>query len=229
MKAMIFAAGLGSRLKPLTDTMPKALVPIAGHPMLEHVILKLKAAGFTEIVINIHHFGEQILDFLEANENFGLIIHISDERDLLLDTGGGIKKARSFFENSDEPFLIHNVDILSDVNLKELYDYHLRSGAVATLLASQRKTSRYLLFDTDKRLCGWINKDTEQVKPEGFQYDSFSLSGICIQWYPCTFARHFSMDDLSLMGWKILYHGFLSCHLPASKLWWLLDRKVASD
>ena len=183
MKAMIFAAGLGSRLKPLTDTMPKALVPIAGHPMLEHVILKLKAAGFTEIVINIHHFGEQILDFLEANENFGLIIHISDERDLLLDTGGGIKKARSFFENSDEPFLIHNVDILSDVNLKELYDYHLRSGAVATLLASQRKTSRYLLFDTDKRLCGWINKDTEQVKPEGFQYDSslyqeYAFSGI---------------------------------------------------
>lgn len=87
MKAMIFAAGLGSRLKPLTDTMPKALVPIAGHPMLEHVILKLKAAGFTEIVINIHHFGEQILDFLEANENFGLIIHISDERDLLLNGG----------------------------------------------------------------------------------------------------------------------------------------------
>ena len=156
MKAMIFAAGLGSRLKPLTDTMPKALVPIAGRPMLEHVILKLKAAGFTEIVINIHHFGEQILDFLKANENFGLIIHISDERDLLLDTGGGVKKARSFFENSDEPFLIHNVDILSDVNLKDLYDYHLQSGAVATLLASQRKTSRYLLFDAGKRLCGWM-------------------------------------------------------------------------
>lgn len=92
MKAMIFAAGLGSRLKPLTDTMPKALVPIAGRPMLEHVILKLKAAGFTEIVINIHHFGEQILDFLKANENFGLIIHISDERDLLLDTGGELRK-----------------------------------------------------------------------------------------------------------------------------------------
>lgn len=123
---MIFAAGLGSRLKPLTDTMPKAMVPIAGHPMLEHVILKLKAAGFTEIVINIHHFGDQILDFLKVNENFGLTIHISDERDLLLDTGGGVKKARSFFENSDEPFLIHNVDILSDVNLKELYDYHYR-------------------------------------------------------------------------------------------------------
>ena len=184
MKAMIFAAGLGSRLKPLTNTMPKALVPIAGRPMLEHVILKLKASGFTEIVINIHHFGEQILDFLKANHNFGLIIHISDERELLLDTGGGIRKARSFFDNSDEPFLIHNVDILSDMNLKELYDFHLQqNGVVATLLASRRKTSRYLLFDTDQRLCGWINKDTEQVKPESFQYDrslyqEYAFSGI---------------------------------------------------
>lgn len=171
MKAMIFAAGLGSRLKPLTDTMPKALVPVAGRPMLEHVILKLKASGFTEIVINIHHFGEQIIDFLKANNDFGLTLHISDERDLLLDTGGGIRKARRFFENSDEPFLVHNVDILSDMNLKELYDFHLRNGSVATLLASRRKTSRYLLFDAEQRLCGWINKDTGQVRPEGFLYD----------------------------------------------------------
>ncbi|MDD3038212.1 nucleotidyltransferase family protein [Bacteroides sp.] len=183
MKAMIFAAGLGTRLKPLTDTMPKALVPIAGRPMLEYVILKLKASGFTEIVINIHHFGDQILDFLKANQNFGLIIHISDERDFLLDTGGGIKKARPFFENSDEPFLIHNVDILSDINLKELYDYHIQKDSVATLLASRRKTSRYLLFDEEKKLCGWINKDTEQVKPEGFYYDEtlyreYAFSGI---------------------------------------------------
>lgn len=94
------------------------------RPMLEHVILKLKASGFTEIVINIHHFGEQIIDFLKANNDFGLTLHISDERDLLLDTGGGIRKARRFFENSDEPFLVHNVDILSDMNLKELYDFH---------------------------------------------------------------------------------------------------------
>ncbi len=183
MKAMIFAAGLGSRLKPLTDTMPKALVPVAGRPMLEHVILKLKASGFTEIVINIHHFGEQILDFLKANDNFGLTIHISDERDLLLDTGGGVKKARTFFENSNEPFLVHNVDILSDTDLIELYDYHLQNGGVATLLASRRKTSRYLLFDTGRKLCGWINKDTGQVKPEGFQYDEslyqeYAFSGI---------------------------------------------------
>lgn len=125
---MIFAAGLGSRLKPLTDSMPKALVPIAGRPMLEHVILKLKASGFTEIVINIHHFGEQILDFLKANDNFGLTIHISDEREQLLDTGGGVRKACTFFEHSDEPFLVHNVDILSDVDLKELYDYHYKTA-----------------------------------------------------------------------------------------------------
>lgn len=183
MKAMIFAAGLGSRLKPLTDTMPKALVPVAGRPMLEHVILKLKESGFTELVINIHHFGEQILDFLKANGNFGLTIYISDERDFLLDTGGGIKKARSFFEHTSEPFLVHNVDILSNVNLKELYDYHLQSGSLATLLASKRKTARYLLFDAGNKLCGWVNKDTGQVKPEGFHYDEtlyqeYAFSGI---------------------------------------------------
>ena len=183
MKAMIFAAGLGSRLKPPTDTMPKALVPVAGCPMLEHVILKLKASGFTEIVINIHHFGEQIIDFLKTNNDFGLTIHISDERDRLLDTGGGIRKARLFFENSGEPFLVHNVDILSDMNLKELYDFHMQSGSVATLLASRRTTSRYLLFDTERKLRGWINKDTGQVKPEGFHYDEslyreYAFSGI---------------------------------------------------
>lgn len=182
MKAMIFAAGLGTRLKPLTDHMPKALVPVAGRPMLEHVILKLKAAGFNELVINIHHFGEQILDFLRANQNFGLTIHISDERDCLLDTGGGIWKAEPFFRGN-EPFLVHNVDILSDTDLKALYEYHRQSGNDATLLASRRKTIRYLLFDDEKRLCGWINKDTLQTKPEGFAYNpehhhEYAFSGI---------------------------------------------------
>lgn len=182
MKAMIFAAGLGTRLKPLTNHMPKALVPVAGRPMLEHVILKLKAAGFNELVINIHHFGEQILDFLRANQSFGLTIHISDERDCLLDTGGGIRKAEPFFRGN-EPFLIHNVDILSDTDLKALYEYHRQSGNDATLLASRRKTIRYLLFDDEKRLCGWINKDTLQTKPEGFAYNpehhhEYAFSGI---------------------------------------------------
>jgi len=217
MKAMIFAAGLGSRLKPLTDTMPKALVPVAGRPMLEHVILKLKAFGFTEIVINIHHFGEQILEFLKVNDNFGLTIHISDERDVLLDTGGGIRKASSFFENSDEPFLVHNVDILSNVDLKELYDYHLQTDGLATLLVSQRKTSRYLLLDAEKRLCGWINKDTGQVKPEGFQYE-----------HSCAFTCYIPINGSSPVGRKVLYHGFLSLHLSTNELLWLSGGKSAT-
>ena len=182
MKAMIFAAGLGTRLKPLTDHMPKALVPVAGKPMLEHVIRKLIAAGCDEIVINVHHFADQIIDFVKANNNFGITIHISDETDMLLDTGGGIKKASSFF---NEPFLIHNVDILSNVDLKSLYEYHLTSGNDATLLVSPRKTVRYLLFDEENHLCGWVNKDTLQTKPEGFVYQpevqkEYAFSGIHI-------------------------------------------------
>ena len=164
---MIFAAGLGTRLKPLTDHMPKALVPVAGKPMLEHVIFKLIASGFDEIVINVHHFAEQIIDFLKEKNNFGIKIWISDETEELLDTGGGIKKASSLL---NEPFLVHNADILSNVDLKTLYDFHLASENDATLLVSPRKTVRYLLFDQTNRLCGWINKDTLQTKPEGFIY-----------------------------------------------------------
>ena len=167
MKAMIFAAGLGTRLKPLTDHMPKALVPVAGKPMLEHVIEKLKASGFNEIVINVHHFADQIVDFLKANNNFGIQIRISDETEELLDTGGGIKKAAPYF---DEPFLVHNADILSNVDLKAMYEFHLKSKNDATLLVSPRKTVRYLLFDEENRLQGWVNKDTLQTKPEGFVY-----------------------------------------------------------
>lgn len=182
MKAMIFAAGLGTRLKPLTDHMPKALVPVAGKPMLEHVIGKLKAAGFDEIVINVHHFAEQIIEFLKKNHDFGIKIWISDETEMLLDTGGGIKKASSFF-SGNEPFLVHNVDILSNTDLKSLYAYHSESGNDATLLVSPRKTVRYLLFDGEDRLCGWVNKDTLQTKPEGFVYQpaiqkEYAFSGI---------------------------------------------------
>lgn len=148
---MIFAAGLGTRLRPLTDNMPKALVSVAGKTMLERVILKLKDAGFHDITINIHHFGSQIIDFLRANQNFGVDIHISDERGELLDTGGGIKKARPLLE-SNEPFLIHNADILTDLDLNAFYHHHLESDADATLLTNHRKTSRYLLMNQDNRL-----------------------------------------------------------------------------
>ena len=167
MKAMIFAAGLGTRLKPLTDHMPKALVPVAGKPMLEHVINKLIDAGVDGIVINVHHFAQQIIDFLKEKNNFGIQIWISDETGELLETGGGIKKASPFF---NEPFLVHNADILSNLDLKAMYDFHVASGNDATLLVSPRKTARYLLFNEEDKLCGWVNKETLQTKPEGFVY-----------------------------------------------------------
>src|SRR5690606_32019928 len=155
MKAMIFAAGMGTRLKPLTDTIPKALVPVGGKPLLQHIIEKLKRFGFNEIIINIHHFGQQIIDFVQENNSFDIRIEFSDEREQLLDTGGGIKKAAWFFDDN-KPFLVHNVDILSNIDLQELYHFHLKNNTIATLLCSIRQTSRYLLFDTDNHLRGWI-------------------------------------------------------------------------
>jgi NDP-sugar pyrophosphorylase family protein len=183
MKAMIFAAGLGTRLKPITDNLPKALVPIAGKPLLEHVILKLKAAGFDEIIVNVHHFPDLIIDFLRINDNFGIRIEVSDERDFLLDTGGGVSKTAWFF-NDGKPFLVHNVDILSNVDLAELYNQHLRTNSLATLVVSQRDTFRYLLFDDNLRLNGWINEKTGETKPVGIlkpeMYKKLAFSGIQI-------------------------------------------------
>jgi mannose-1-phosphate guanylyltransferase len=163
MKALVFAAGLGTRLKPLTDTMPKALVPIDGNPLLEHVLRKLIANGFDEIIINVHHFADQIISFLGENNNFGVRIAISDERDALLETGGGIKKASWFFDDG-QPFLVHNVDILSNIDLGKLYRYHLEHRSLATVVVSERDTARYLLFDNDLRLNGWTNIKTGEVK-----------------------------------------------------------------
>jgi NDP-sugar pyrophosphorylase family protein len=183
MKALIFAAGLGTRLKPLTDTMPKALVPINGKPLLQHVIEKLKSYGFDEIIVNVHHFPDQIIDFLKVNNNFGVRIEISDERDKLLDTGGGVRKAQWFFDDG-KPFLVHNVDILSNINLNELYGLHIRRNTLATLVVSERNTFRYLLFDDDIRLKGWMNEKTGELKPAGFRkpqlYNKLAFSGIQI-------------------------------------------------
>lgn len=181
MKALIFAAGLGTRLKPLTDTMPKALVPIDGKPLLEHVILKLKAAGFNQIIINVHHFPDQIIEFLKSKNNFDLRIEISDERDKLLDTGGGVKKAKWFFDDG-KPFLVHNVDILSNIDLQSLYQQHLATSPLATLVVSERDTFRYFLFDEEARLKGWINEKTGEVRPENLEntelFNKLAFSGI---------------------------------------------------
>ena len=167
-QAMIFAAGLGTRLKPLTDTMPKALVRVGGQPLLWHVIQKLKAAGYERIVVNVHHFAQQIIDYLKENDNFGLDIRISDETSGLLETGGGIKKALPLFDQ-DSPVLIHNVDILSNVNLRRIFDFTASAAATdasvdALLLVSDRKTKRYLLFDDELILDGWTNIETGEVR-----------------------------------------------------------------
>ena len=181
---MIFAAGLGTRLKPLTDTMPKALVRVGGEPLIKRVIMNLAAAGVDRIVVNVHHFAEQIIDYLKDNDNFGLDIRISDETAGLLETGGGIKKAAPLFDPA-APILIHNVDILSNVDLREFYQIASQSekGKVeneegrgkneesnccdavdAVLLVSWRKTKRYLLFNDDMKLVGWTNIETGEVR-----------------------------------------------------------------
>ena len=177
MQAMIFAAGLGTRLKPLTDRIPKALVSVGGEPLLKRVIFQLKDAGFTRIVVNVHHFSQQIIDYLRENNNFGMDIRISDESDKVLETGGGIKKAWPLFDQT-EPILIHNVDILSNVNLQKFYQ---NAPLAARLLVSERKTKRYLLFDDTMRLVGWTNIETGEVKspyphlnPKDYQMYAFS-------------------------------------------------------
>ena len=161
---MILAAGLGTRLHPITNNLPKALVKIGDTTLLEFAIRKLLYYGFDDIIINIHHYPEMIIDFLNKNKNFGTSIILSDERDFLLDTGGGLKKA-SFFFNDNEPFIIYNCDIVTDINLQALYQYHIEQKSIGTLAIRERETSRYFLFNKDNNLCGWWNKKTGERKP----------------------------------------------------------------
>lgn len=163
MNAMIFAAGLGTRLKPYTDHCPKAMVHVAGRPMIAHQLLKLRQAGFCRVVINVHHYAEQIINYVNANNGFGLDISFSDERGKLLDTGGGIRKALSLFDG-EHSILIHNVDVFSNANLTKLYTNHEKNGADASLLVSQRNTSRYFIFDDEDYLVGWKNIQTGEVR-----------------------------------------------------------------
>lgn len=161
MKAFVFAAGLGTRLKPLTNTMPKALVPVKDKPLLGHVMEKLQRCGFDQFVVNVHHFAEQIVTYLQLEWGNTEVL-ISDESSMLLETGGAIKKAQTLLGN--QSFLIHNVDILSNANVAYLMQQHQDKQAAATLLVSKRNSSRYLLFDQDMRLKAWTNTQTGQVK-----------------------------------------------------------------
>ena len=178
---MIFAAGLGTRLFPFTTDRPKALVEVSGKTLLQHAIEKVAKYGYNELIINIHHFGDQIVDYLERNQNFGLDIQISDERDYLLDTGGAILKAAPFLEG-DEPFLVYNVDIISNIDLKLFRTYHEERGGLATLVVRDRKTERYLLLDDSMQLSGWRNLKTgcENISRHVQKYNFWAYSGIQI-------------------------------------------------
>lgn len=190
MRGFIFAAGLGTRLKPLTDTMPKALVPLAGKPLLQWQVEKLRDAGITDIVVNVHHFPDMIIDAVRANDGWGANIRISDERDQLLDTGGGLRKAwREGLLPASEPVLACNVDILSNINLPELIHTYTSSsllpcggrsggGLPSLLVVSERQTQRYLLFDEQNYLCGWTNIATGEKK--GFDGRHLAFSGMQI-------------------------------------------------
>lgn len=178
MKALVLAAGLGTRLKPWTLSHPKALVPVGGIPMLERVIRKLESRGFNRIVVNIHHFGEQIIEFLDSRQ-WRAEIQISDERDCLLDTGGAIVKAASLLCSDSSPVLVHNVDILSDVDLNGFMDAHIRKGADASLLVNDRESSRKLMFDDNMRLRAWTNRLTGEMRGEfGDWSNIYAFSGI---------------------------------------------------
>ena len=164
MVGMIFAAGLGTRLKPLTDTMPKALVPLAGKPLLQWQVEKLRDAGITDIIVNVHHFPDQIIDAIRQNNGWGCNITVSDERDLLLDTGGGLRKVKGErLKVKGEPILACNVDILSNIDIKALVRAYEQKGE-SQLVVSDRPTQRYLCFDANNRLCGWTNIATGEVK-----------------------------------------------------------------
>lgn len=191
MKAMIFAAGLGTRLKPLTDRMPKALVPLAGKPLLQWQVEKLGDAGITDIIVNVHHFPDMIIDTIDANKGWGCNITISDERELLLDTGGGLKKAVMGYglQVTGEPILACNVDILSNMDLRAFMQAYERKG-VSQLVVSDRPTQRYLCFDAQDQLCGWTNIKTGELKGKDGRH--FAFSG-------CQILSHETMMQLAKM------------------------------
>ena len=181
MKALLLCAGLGTRLKPLTNKKPKALVELAGKSLLQWNIEKLIFHGYKQIVINVHHFADQIINFLKSNDNFGIDIQISDERDTLRDTGGGLRHARQFLEG-EEHFLIHNVDIITNLDLVEMLELHKDRGAMSTLAVRSRKTSRYLTFeDGSSEMTGWTNIKTNEIKISRISSElvtNFAFSGV---------------------------------------------------
>lgn len=218
---MILAAGLGTRLYPLTQDKPKALVEIAGKTLLQRVIEKVSHAGYNKLVINIHHFGSQIIEFLEKNNYFDLAITISDERRQLLDTGGGILKAAPWLDG-DEPFLVYNVDVLSNIDLQLFREYHIERGGMATLAVRDRKTNRYLAFDESMQLTGWRNVKTgDQIGSLNMQnHNLLAFSGIQLI-EPAIFKLITETDSFPLIPLFLrlaTYHRIIGYH-DNSSLW----------
>jgi mannose-1-phosphate guanylyltransferase len=183
MKAMILAAGLGTRLRPLTDQRPKALVEVAGRPLLEITLARLRAFGVRDVIINVHHFPDMICEYLQTHDNFGMRIAVSRE-EVLLDTGGGLKKAAHFFledaNGLEEPFILHNVDVISTIDLRRMAQFHSENQALATLAVKDRETDRYLLFNEQLQLCGrrsGRSEINEWVRPSQ-QVQALAFSGI---------------------------------------------------
>lgn len=200
MKAMILAAGLGTRLRPLTNDRPKAMVEIQGTPLLEIAIRRLIHFGCEDIIVNVHHFGDQIIQFLVEKNNFGINIAISDERAQLMNTGGGVKKAAHFF-NDGAPFLLCNTDILSNIDLRKFYETHLDRGGIATLALRRRTTSRYLIFDQSALLHGWTNVKTGELRlprPGSTQFQMWAFSGLHVI-DPCLLEKMPSQKAFSII------------------------------
>lgn len=230
MKAMIFAAGLGTRLRPYTDNCPKALIEVGGEPMLGRVLRRVVAAGVTEAVVNVHHFPQMIVDYLEANSNFGITIHVSREDDLLLDTGGGLLVARQWLDG-DEDILVHNADIFTDADYAAMIQSHRASEAVASLIAWERDSSRALLVDSHRMMRGWVNRSTGQVLPENIalqelQYEKMAFGGIHVvspRIYPALEQyRHKHGPVFSIMPFYIACCSSLpiSVYVPSAPVEW---------
>lgn len=221
MKAMIFAAGLGTRLKPLTNSIPKALVEFNGKTLLQYNIENLIRFGVTDIIINVHHFSQMVINFVAAKNNFGINIQISDERDGLLNTGGGLKKASWFFDD-DDPFILFNVDIICNTDLTYIYNSHKESKAIATLLVTERKSSRYLLFSSSNNLCGWENVKTGEkiISRQLSKFQKFAFGGIHIvdpkifKYFPE--EEEFSIIDFYL---KVSEKENISCFNHSEDIW----------
>ena len=181
MRAMILAAGLGTRLRPLTNDRPKALVEINGRTLLEITLSRLRSFRIREVIVNVHHFADMIVDYLKANDNFGMRIEVSREQ-TLLDTGGGLKKAAHFFleEELEQPFLLHNVDVISSIDLRQMAQFHTESRALATLAVQERETSRYLLFDGELQLCGrrWSSDQAVELVRSAPRLQGLAFCGI---------------------------------------------------